>query len=82
MSRAAINKRAREIYEERQKHNRAGTNLDDWRRAELEIENERNGMVIATIVHKTKIGGLVTPELANRPSVRVSAIIIRVAEKI
>jgi len=79
---SAINKRAREIYDWRKKHNVPGSNLDDWRRAEVEIENEKRGMVIVTTAPTTKIGGIVTPELAKTSSVRASAFVVKVVETV
>ena len=82
MYKSAINKRAMEIYDWRKKHNVPGSNLDDWRRAEVEIENEKRGMVIATTVPATKIGGIVMPELAKKNSVRASVFVIKVVETV
>ena len=82
MSGSAINKRAREIYDWRKEHGIPGSNLDDWRRAEVEVENEKRGMVIATAAPATKIGGIVTPEIAKRSSVRASAFVIKVVETV
>ena len=82
MYKSAITKRAREIYDWRKERDIPGSNLDDWRRAEVEVKNEKRGMIIATIASKTKIGGIVTPELAKRSSVRASAFIIKVVKTV